>query len=280
MLYEANNQQPNTANVPSVLRTPTTGSADMQQSRLPMTNTFSDQSLGFHVLPDINVQSTSEQSIKSRSKQAVTHSTPRVSQQEPITPSLFQPAPASNQSTVDYPLETSSIINSTTYCTQMSHEQKMQLWRYGQIEKLQKKKRHGYVYGVSPQPTSADKTSSDAILTPKVLFTTTRQQEVPRTSDTGRTPRLPTRPPFEFPIPSSQVRSTPSSIISDTQSKPKNQKLKINYPPQPAPIPPPRMDRLDEDPQETSNASKSSKVTSALIHRKDSQSSTTDITEV
>jgi hypothetical protein len=280
MLYEANNQQPNTANVPCVLRTPPTGSAYMQQSRLPLTTTFSDQSLGFHVSPDINVQSTSEQSIKSRSKQAATHSTPRVSQQEPITPSLFQPVPPSNQSTADYPLETSSIINSSTYRTQMSHEQHMQLWRQEQIEKNQKKKRYGYVYGLSPQPTSVDKSSNDAILTPQILSTTTRQQQVPRISDTARTPRQPTRPPFKFPIPSSQVRSTPSSIIIDTQSKPKNQKLTINYPQQPAPIPPPRMDRLDEDPQETSNASKSSKVTSALIHRKDSQSSTTDITEV
>jgi hypothetical protein len=74
--------------------------------------------------------------------------------------------------------------------------------------------------------------------------------------------------------------SAPSSTISDTQPKTRNQNSRINRSQQEAPIPPQRMERLDEDSQETSNTNKSSTVTSALIHRKDSQSSTTDITEI
>jgi len=279
MLYDSNAQQPNTPYTSSVSRTP--GSAYIPKLRpLQMTTTFSNQSLGFHVPTDVIVHPTSERSMKSGDKQTTTYSTSRVLPPENITPSLFQPVSVSNQSTADYPLAASSIVNSSTYRTQMSHEQHMQAWRQEQVKKIMKKQRHCYVYDAPPQPTMVDRVSTAAILTPQVLSTATKQGQAPETPDTGQTQRGPTISPFHFPITSSEVRSAPSSIVNGIRLKTKNQKLKINRPQEGIPIPPERMDRLDEDPQEKSNTNKSSKITSALIQRKDSQSSVTDIKEV
>ncbi|CAF5127868.1 unnamed protein product, partial [Rotaria socialis] len=68
-----------------------------------------------------------------------------------LTPSLFQPVSTSNQSTADYPLAASSITASPTFCTQMSHDQQMHAWRQGQVEKIQRRRRHCYIYGTPSQ---------------------------------------------------------------------------------------------------------------------------------
>jgi hypothetical protein len=280
MLYDANSQQPTTPPYPpSVSRVPTTVSGYIQQLRPPITTTLSGQSLGFQVSPDIIVHPPSERSLKLGSIKATTHSTAHVLSPENVTSSTFQPASTSNQSTADYPLAGSSIVNSSTYRTQMSHEQQMQVWRQEQVEKIQKKHRHCYIYGVPRQSNAVDRVTSASILTPQII-PVTKQQQAPPTSPDGKTERGPTPSVFYYPPPSSQMPSAPSSTISDTQPKTRNQNSRINRSQQEAPIPPQRMERLDEDSQETSNTNKSSTVTSALIHRKDSQSSTTDITEI
>jgi hypothetical protein len=274
MLYDVNNQQPSTPYSPSTARAPITTSAYKEQLRFPITTTASGQSLGFHVSSDIAVNSPSERRMKSGGKQASIYSTPQVLLPESIKSPAFQPVSASNQSTAGYPLTGTSIINSSTYGTQMSHDQQMQAWHQSQVKQIQKKQRRSYVYDTPATPSAAS-----VILTPQNISTIPKQNQAPTTLNDGKTQRGPTPSPFQFRLPSSQVRSASSSIISDTQSKTKNPKLKINRPQQGIPIPPQRMDRLDEDPQETSNGNKSSKVTSALIHREDSQSSVTDITE-
>jgi hypothetical protein len=274
MLYDTNNQQTDTSYTAATSQTPTTATFSNQQFQRPITTAISDQSLGFPISPDIIVQPPSESSARSTQNQSNVYLTPRAFQRGTMTPSLFQPASASNQSTADYPLAASSTANSSTFRTQMSHEQHMQAWRQDQMGKIQKTQRHCYIYGQPPQPLLVDRVSTAAILTPQILSTATKQQQVPPTPNTGNTLRRPTVSPFHFPLPSSKIRSAPSSIISDTN----NQKLKTKLQQQNVPIPPKRMDRLDEDPQEISNTNKPSKTTSVLIHKDDSQSDTSDVT--
>ncbi len=309
MLYDANNQQLNSPNIPSPITVPT----NIRQIRQPIVTISSAQSLGFTVSSNDAIQPSSEIKTKSR---GAGPSTARSLLQKNLTPLEFQPASASNLSTADYPLIGSSVANSSTFRTQMSHEQQMNAWRQKRIEKIQKKQRHGYVYIESPQSALSDRVFNAVILTPQIISTVPNQQQAPpttttdqtarqptnppfrfpRTSSTDQTARQPTKPPFRFPRTlstdqtarqptqspfrfddsSSQVRSAPSSITRDTPSKNNTQQLQTTHPQQGAPAPPPRMDRLDEDPQEISDVNKS---TSVLIHRKDSQSSTTDKTE-
>ncbi|CAF4963403.1 unnamed protein product, partial [Rotaria socialis] len=106
------------------------------------------------------------------------------------------------------------------------------------------------------------------------------QQQAPPTAGGGGTSRKPTQSPFRFPVIPDDVRTAPSSTISDIQVETSHRKTKRNRRQKKVPIPPKRMDRLDEDMRETSHTHKSSKVTSALIHRGDDQSSTSDVTEV
>ncbi len=280
MLYDANNQQLNSPNVPSVSRPPTTVSANMQPIGPPIFTALSGQSLGFPVSSNDTSQPSYEFKTKSRGEQMAGSTTARTLLQENLTPSQFQPASATYSSTADYPSISSSIVHSSTFRTQMSYDQQMQAWRQKKIEKIQKKQRHGYVYGEPPQSALPDRVANSVILTPQIIFTTTKQQQAPPTPSIDQTARKPTKSPFRFLPSSSQVRSTPSSITSDTSSKTKTQRLQTTPPQQAAPIPPQRMDRLDEDPQEISDVNKSSKSTSVLIHRKDSQSSTSDKTEV
>jgi hypothetical protein len=261
MLYDTSTQQTDTSNTAAT-------------SSNQITTAISNQSLGFPISPDITVQPPSESSARSTQNQTNVYLTPRGLQRENLTPSLFQPASASNQSTADYPPPASSTANSSTFRTQMSHEQHMQAWRQDQMGKIQKTQRHCYIYDPPPQPLLVDRVSTAAILTPQILSTATKQQQVPPTPNTGKTPRRPTVSPFNFSLPSSQIRSAPSSIISDTN----NQKLKTKLQQQNIPIPPKRMDRLDENPQEISNTNKPSKTTSVLIHKDDSQSDTSDVT--
>ncbi|CAF0734551.1 unnamed protein product [Rotaria sordida] len=281
MLYDVSAEQMNSPHISSVSQTPTIISAyNQQQQRNLMTTTLSDQSLGFHVSPSVIVHPPSDTSTRSREKQVNDYPIRRALQRELLTSSLFQPVSTSNQSTADYPLAASSIVTSPTLCTQMSHDQHMQVWRQNQVEKLQKRRRHCYIYGTPSQQPLVDRVSTATILTPQILMTIPKQQQAPSTSSDGKTRRIPTISPFRFPVPSDQVYTAPSSTISDIQVETNNQKSKRNRRQKKIPIPQKRMERLDEDIQETSNANKSLKMTSASTRRKDVQSSSSDITEV
>jgi hypothetical protein len=274
MLYDVNIPQPTTPYSIHESQTPTPLN---QPLRRPVAATVSQGSLGFPIPSNASVHPSIVTGIQLKEKQATKYPPSHVSQQDNISPSQFQPAPSSNQSTADYPPATASVANSSTFRTQMSHDQHMQVWRQKQMEKIRKHRRHRYVYGPPPQPFLADKVSNASILTPQILHETTKQQQVPPTPNTVKFERQPTQPPFHFPMPSRQMPISSSSITSDTQSKPINQTSRIN---QRSAVSPQRMDSLDEHPQEISHKNKSSKKTSTLTHRVDSQSSITDTTEI
>ncbi|CAF5153444.1 unnamed protein product, partial [Rotaria socialis] len=59
----------------------------------------------------------------------------------------------------------------------MSHDQQMHAWRQGQVEKIQRRRRHCYIYGTPSQQPIIDRASTAAILTPQILSTTARQQQ-------------------------------------------------------------------------------------------------------
>ncbi|CAF4181382.1 unnamed protein product [Rotaria sp. Silwood2] len=277
MLYDVIAEQMNTPHISPVSQTPTIISTYNQQQRPLMTTTLSDKSLGFHVSPSVIVHPPSDTSTKSREKQLNDYPIRCGLQRENLTPLLFQPVSASNQSTADYPLATSSILTSPTFCTQMSHDQHMQAWRQNQVEKLQKKRPHCYIYGTPSRQPLVDRVSTATILTPQILMTTT-QQQAPPTSDDGEIRRGPTVSPFRFVVTPDQVHTAPSSTISDIQVETNNRKPKRNRRQKKTPIASKRMERLDEDVQETSNANKSLKITSSVIHRNDVHSSSSDAT--
>jgi hypothetical protein len=277
MLYDANNQQTTTQYSINEFQTPIPSN---QQLRYPVTTTDSQGSLGFPIPINDTIHPSVVSDMQLKEKKGNKYLTSSGFQQENISPSRFQPASPSYQSTNEYPLATPSIANSSTFCTQMSHDQHMQAWRQNQMEKIQKKQRHCYVYGPAAQPSLADKVSTAAILTPQIIPESAQPSQISLISKNGKFIRQPTKPPFHFPPPLNQMPTTASSIISDTQSKTNNQKLKINRRQQRIPAPPTRMDCLDENPPETSTEDKSIKRTSAIIHRQGSQSSITDTTEV
>ncbi|CAF3644565.1 unnamed protein product [Rotaria sp. Silwood1] len=279
MLYDVIAEQMNTPHISSVSQTPTVISSNNQQQRTLIHTNLSDQSLGFHLSPDIIIHPPSDSSTKSKEKQVNDYPMRRGLQQGTFVPSLFQPLPTSNQSTADYPLAASSILTSPTFCTQMSHDQHMQAWRQNQVEKIQKKRRHCYMYGTPSQQPLVDRVSTATILTPQILSTTIQQQAPPTTND-GKIRREPTLSPFRFPIKPDQLHTAPSSTTSDIQVETNNRKLKRNRRQKKSAVPRKGMERLDEDVQETSNANKSLKMTSALIHRKDADSSSSDVTGV
>ncbi|UJR37331.1 hypothetical protein I4U23_030039 [Adineta vaga] len=278
MLYDTNVQQINGSHASTSSHTPTTAMSLNRQRSVPVTTYFSDRSLGFRTTPDIIIQPPSESSTKSERTQITDHQTPRIRRQEQFPPTTFLPDSPSIQSTADYPLATTSMTNSSTFRTQMSHDQHMQVWRQDEMEKIQKKQRHCYIYGPPPQTPLQDKVSRTAILTPQLLSTVTRQQQAPSTADNDATQRQPTISPFQFPDLSRQVRTTSSSTASDTVTRDNNQQSTKKHRQKTSPIPPPRMDRLVEDPHETNNKNISSKtIISAQIHQEDSSSDTSDI---
>ncbi|CAF4340006.1 unnamed protein product, partial [Adineta steineri] len=117
MLYDANTQAPNAPYNSTTSQTPITATSFTQKLRSSVIDTSNNHSLGFHISsPNITIQPPSDSSTRSRQTQTTDH----------LTPILFQPASASNQSTADYPLAASSAANSTTLRTQMSHDQHMQ----------------------------------------------------------------------------------------------------------------------------------------------------------
>jgi len=243
MLYDANAQQANTRSQPASI-------ASQQPRILPKSN-ISTESRGFPYPPNIVVQPPSDSSTKSQGKrpsyqrQASQNSTPMIINNLNGSP-VFHGVPDSNQSTADYPMAPgSSVANFSTLRTQMSHAQHMQAWRQNQLKKIQKKRPHCYVYGPPPQRAPEEKIATAAILTPQIISPDDNPQ------------RLPSNSPFQFPRQDNTIN----------ERKKKNQEKRIR----------PTTDKTNQD---KSIQKKSLRTTSALIHRKDSQSSVSNVTEV
>lgn len=245
MLYDPTNQPTTPTSVSAVSFTTTAISATPQPLRTQVATTLSNQSAGFAVVSaDV---------------------TQRPSKFQPtLTPSQFQSTIASNQSTADYPMVESSVAHSPIYYSQTSHDQQMQVWRQKEIQKIQKKQRHGYVYGDTQQPTSPDRLAVTTILAPQSVSSQTTQQQPPPTPSTGQFIRPATQSPFVFTAIASQPQNLPTET-KNPMSKPSNPPL----PPTVPPPPPKRMDRLDEDSRETSDAESSTIITTALVHRRE-----------
>ena len=288
MLYDASTQQMNMSPSPNSSRTPTTAASLSGQRAAFASTMISDRSQGFQTTPDITIQPPSDSGSKSVQTHLTSRSAHRTTQHSPYAPLTFLPGSPSTPSTADYPAATTSITNSSTLRTQMSHDQHMQAWRQGAMDKIQRKQRYCYMYGPPPQTPLADKVSCVAILTPQILATTTmqqeppptRQQEPPSTTGGGRVQRPPTKSPFKFPVPSQQIRTASSSAESDITASENDRQLKGKCEEQTIPTPPQRMERLDEDPLEISVIGESSIITSALINRRKSDSDSSDMKNV
>ena len=245
LLYDANNQHLKAHNASSTSHAPTTASPNPPSLRTPMTGAFLTQNRGF-LMPSTNLDQS-----------------PSTGQMN-LTPSQFQSVLESNQSSAGYPIEGSSVVRSPIFHSQMSYEQRQQAWRQKQIQKIQKKQRYCYVYSDPGTPAPRDRLINATIVSPQPVFTQRTQQQPPPTPSTGSFIRQPTQSPFSYPPPATRAY-TSSVQIENPSPKPNN-------PPPPVipPAPPKRMDRVDEDPQESSNADNSTITTSALVHRKDS----------
>ncbi|CAF0929613.1 unnamed protein product [Adineta ricciae] len=288
MLYDTSTQQMNMSSSPKSSRTPTTAASLSGQRPAFASTMTSDRSQGFQITPDIAIQPPSDSGSKSVKTHLTSRSAYHTTQHSPYTPLTFLPGVPSTPSTADYPAATTSIANSSTLRTQMSHDQHMQAWRQGAMDKIQRKQRYCYMYGPPPQTPLADKVSCVAILTPQILTTATtqqeappfRQQETPSTTGGGKLQRPPTKSPFNFSVSSQQIRTASSSAESDIITSENDRQLKGKCEEQAIPIPPQRMERLDEDPLEISVTAKSSIITSALISRHKSDSDSSDMKNV
>lgn len=237
MLCDANNQQRNVHNASCTSYAPTTASPNPQPPQAPTTTAFRSQSRGF-LVPTTNVDQP-------------------VSTDRRLSP--FQPGHDSNQSSADYPMEGSSVVRSPILHTQMSFEERQQTWRQKEMQKIQKKQRYCYVYGDPGTSAPRDRRTNVTIVTPQDVSTQKIQQQAPPTPSTGPFVRPATQSPFTFPPPTTRAQ-IPSVKNENPSPKPDN----------PPPPPPKRMDRVDEDPQESSNADNSTITTSAIVHRKNS----------
>jgi hypothetical protein len=240
MVYDAYAQQANTPRSPVGSQVPSTF---IQQTK---------SKLGVHHPPTVVVQPPSDSSIRSSGKrppferQESQNSTPLIINQVNGTP-IFQAVPESTHSTADYPIANgSSITNFSTLRTQMSHAQHMQAWRQHQMKKIHKHRPYCYVYGPPPQRPIEEKLATAAILTPQIIPTKENVQRLARNS------------PFQYP----------------RQDKTINEKTKKKHERQRSPI------DIEENTQDKTIKKKSLRTTSALIHRKDSQSSVSNVTEV
>ena len=128
----------------------------------------------------------------------------------------------------------------------MSHAQHMQAWQQHQMKKIRKHRPYSYVYGPPPQRPLEEKLATAAILTPQIIPTKENVQRLGGSS------------PFRYP----------------RQDKTINEKKKKKHTKQKSPR------RTEENPQDKSLKKKSLRTTSALIHREDSKSSVSNVTEV
>ena len=245
MLYDINAQQADTPRSPVSL----VPSAISQRVRPQARNL---------VPPSLVVQPPSDSSAGSKGKR------PQYQRQEtevsdpliinPVTGTpIFQAIPESTHSTADYPLVTnSSLANSSILRTQMSHAQHMQAWQQNQLRKLQKKRTHCYHYGAPFQRPMEEKLATASILTPQVLST----------GDNLR--RSPSNSPFRFP----------------RQEKTINEKSTKNRSKSGDPSAASSSSHPEENKQSQPTTKKSLRVTSSPKHRKDSQNSFSNVTEV
>lgn len=246
MLYDVNAQQADTPRSPVVSPVPSVVS---QQTRAQARS----------YAPSLVVQPPSDGSATSRSKrpeyqrQETEASDPLIINQFAGTP-IFQAIPESTHSTADYPMGTSSSVgNSSILRTQMSHAQHMQAWQQNQLRKLQKKRPHCYHYGAPLRRPLEEKIETAAILTPQNI------------AGGGRSGRTVSKSPFRFPR---QVET-----INETSNK--NRSKSGN------PTTTSSSSNTTEKKQDQPVKKKSTRVTSSSgTHRKDSQNSFSNVTEV
>jgi hypothetical protein len=241
MLYDTNMQQINSSQVPSTAS---------QQAQMQL-----ESRLGVLRPPNVVIQPPSNSSIRSKDKrptyerQESHHSTPLIINQFTGTPT-FQALPESTHSTTDYPIaNSSSITNFSTLRTQMSHAQHTQAWQLQQTKKYHKKRPYCYIYGPPPQRPLEEKVATAAILTPQLIL------------PNGETQRGFHNLPFQFP----------------PQDRTINEKTKNKQGRQRSPV---LSSHIEENNQDTSIKKKTLRTTAAIIHRKDSQSSVSNVTEV
>ena len=247
MLYDVNAQQADTPRSPVVSRVPSTASQQIRiQSKLHP--------------PTVVIQPPSTSSTASRSKrpeyqrQETEVSDPLIINGLAGTP-VFHAIPESVQSTADYPMGTSSsIANSSILRIQMSHAQHMQAWQQNQLRKLQKKRPHCYHYGAPLRRPLEEKVATAAILTPQPL------------PDDGKSARTRSKSPFRFP--------RQEETINEKSEK---NRSKSDHPTRTTTS---SSSNTTEKKQDQSLQKKSTRVTSSSGHRKDSQNSLSNVTEV
>jgi hypothetical protein len=116
------------------------------------------------------------------------------------TSTVLHTISVSNQSTDDYPRTSgSSIINSSAFRSQMSHDQHMQYWHQHEARKIQEKRLFGYTYGPMSSPATADGVTTATILTPQIISTDNIRAELVTSPNSKLTVRKPTKSPFLFP---------------------------------------------------------------------------------
>lgn len=252
MLYDVNTQQYDIPRSPMISQVPSTIS---QQGQLKLKSNISPKSLGFDPVPSFIIQPPSDSTATttqgkrpSYQRQGTIHSTPIGINQFNGTP-IFHAISESNHSTADYPIATSSsTTNFSTLRTQMSHAQHMQAWRQNQLKKLQKNRPHCYHYGAPLQRPLEEKVATAAILTPQIIPVDDGLQ------------RLPSSSPFSYPRQGKtgndkQTKLKTTTTTSSSSNPDENKKDKL--------------------------IKKKTLITSAsIIHRKDSQSSYSNATEV
>ena len=271
MLYDVNAQQLYRRQISSASHETMVISAYNQPPLSTRATNPSNHSLGFDISPDIIVSPPSDSSSKlngTKGNDSLVQFGPISEQDSPLS---FQPTSTSTQSTGDYPLEVSSIGNSSTFCIQLSHSQYMEAWRQNQANKIQKQHRHCYVYNSPPRSPLADRVASAVILTPQILSTTMKQKSS-QTSNSGIRQRSPTTSPFQFPVSQEQMDATASPTITETQLKPTNRKWEGKYRKEEISIVPKRTD-LNEDILEVPDTDQSFKLSTKSAHQELHQSS-------
>jgi hypothetical protein len=136
MLYDTHAQQSNTPHSSSVTQVP----PEISQHLRDPSNIYNSKKLGSHVIPNVIVQPPSDSNTHSKGNRPSYQRQESARSGSPMIPRvngtpIFQAVPDSNQSTADYPMVNgSSMTNSSTLRTQMSHAQHMQAWRQAQLK--------------------------------------------------------------------------------------------------------------------------------------------------
>lgn len=246
MLYDVNSQQADTPRSPVSLITST-----FSQKVRPQGRNLAPPTL--HVQPPSDSSAGSKGRRPEYQRQETEASDPLIINPITGTP-IFQAIPESTHSTAGYPVVTnSSITNSSILRTQMSHAQHMQAWQQCQLRKIQKQRTHCYHYGAPLQRPMEEKVATAAILTPQVLST----------GDNLR--RSPSNSPFRYP----RQEKTINEKLTKIRSKSGDPSAAASS-----------SSHIEESKQGQPIQKKSLRVTSSPKHRKDSQDSFSNVTEV